>query len=1024
MKRIAVSSAIVALVAASFLTPAAGALAASAEPCSTYEVISARGTSAPPQGSHLTESDYKNDPLAGKGPEGDDVEKRLRQQLKNVIDPTTNTKVSVRGWALRYPAGDLTPLFVDPETDGHKPDNSYTQGMKQGAKSLVDRISARHAACGDMRFVLSGYSQGTDALAHGLAKLTAAQKHLIVAMVSFGDPFFNNSDTVADRGTYYTDHYGTFGKRAKWSKLIDAPVFSYCRKGDIACNLDVSAPNPYSPTGLPFLATEDFKVLGMNPPFDPLHIHSSYYLTSVPNQAADDVAGVLNPNCAPATGAKPPHLVISGPSSIYAGEKAQFNTTGSRINPCLALNWTWSVPVIVANALKVTPLAAGGTVGTPAQESRVDVPPSSSKPRFSPTFDSPGSYPVEASLNTVEFGQQSVQTQVNVLPVPTVAPGSPQAAFVRTGDLLTMRWTQPGEAAEYYVLRNSAGDVVAAAKLLPLDAATPSLFEWKLNLPQDVYTLDAVNHAGQTSATAVWPADAAHYQFNLDGTATGDTLTLSGTRTEAFDQLLAAHPSNAPIVTGNYSATFTPDSGAPVAISMTDADATLDWDATTWTFTWRFHGADATTMRGGLAAAWLAGGSLDLQVDGNPVRIVDASTTESTHDDPYVIDPNATVPEGATADEFWGSVADHSLNLAHTGSYSTATFPAWGEKDAGFPWTSGTTSDVHTFIGTSEVSNSAHVVLQQLGAPDSTDEDNIVAGISGLIGDGSTDTMRKFIQSGTISFRVDGGAVNVLTVHGTLAQAEDAFPTPTAPVIEDQVIYADLYRTVQWTPVISWGVDGSGSYSISVPSGIVGVANGENSGYIDEIYGQPGHTGTYPVVVTASNATGTTTRTFDLVVNPGSADDRYYITGAARLWRQSDGSFDFYEGRLDWVNADNPNMEEWVPAVHESGIAEHVPDWYVTTTFTAVDPHIYKPDGTEVAFTGTLNVLLRHSLSGDGEVRLTSTDLRFPDNSTDAVNQLWKSALEFTFKMSEGGSVNRVWHAGYFPDVDRTGATG
>ena len=48
----------------------------------------------------------------------------------------------------------------------------------------------------------------------------------------------------------------------------------------------------------------------------------------------------------------------------------------------------------------------------------------------------------------------------------------------------------------------------------------------------------------------------------------------------------------------------------------------------------------------------------------------------------------------------------------------------------------------------------------------------------GGVGDGAVETMRDFVQNGTVTFRVDSGEVNVVHTTATLLQAEELYPGP------------------------------------------------------------------------------------------------------------------------------------------------------------------------------------------------------------------------------------------------------
>jgi hypothetical protein len=57
----------------------------------------------------------------------------------------------------------------------------------------------------------------------------------LVGAVLFGDPYFNNHDTTADRGTYQKGLSGNLGIRPVFSGAKRGHVISYCHEHDPVC---------------------------------------------------------------------------------------------------------------------------------------------------------------------------------------------------------------------------------------------------------------------------------------------------------------------------------------------------------------------------------------------------------------------------------------------------------------------------------------------------------------------------------------------------------------------------------------------------------------------------------------------------------------------------------------------------------------------------------------------------------------------------------------------------------------------
>lgn len=91
----------------------------------------------------------------------------------------------------------------------------FLTSAARGTAAMQQHIEARNKECPQMKFALSGYSQGV-MVVHGL-KLSAAAKNNVVAIAAFGDP------------------YTVLGAAATWPINNAAGVYKNCASGDPVC---------------------------------------------------------------------------------------------------------------------------------------------------------------------------------------------------------------------------------------------------------------------------------------------------------------------------------------------------------------------------------------------------------------------------------------------------------------------------------------------------------------------------------------------------------------------------------------------------------------------------------------------------------------------------------------------------------------------------------------------------------------------------------------------------------------------
>lgn len=159
----------------------------------------------------------------------------------------------VKGYGVKYPAVNVKSL------DGVGAAlhigflGKYTDSVREGTKDAEGWIRARHARCPDTRFILSGYSQGAQAMGDLLQRSDAGK--WVVAAAFFGDPYFN-ADSWSARGSFDPAAYGAFGPRKEWSPALHGRVVSYCHFHDLICNISNRHGDDYvrNPANVSFVA--------------------------------------------------------------------------------------------------------------------------------------------------------------------------------------------------------------------------------------------------------------------------------------------------------------------------------------------------------------------------------------------------------------------------------------------------------------------------------------------------------------------------------------------------------------------------------------------------------------------------------------------------------------------------------------------------------------------------------------------------------------------------------------------------
>lgn len=199
---------------------------------------------------------------------------KLSSPAQHFVDTWTRikgaqtTKVSLNS----YPASDWKG-FANAFLHLNGP---YTTSVVHGKTWLSAEIDAINIRCTNAphKIILLGYSQGAQVTADVYQNGNTAN---VLGVVLFGDPYFNPADAAVDTGGYDKKHYGSLGRRPRFSPPHGQRVISYCHQNDPVCQF----PWPTDP-GLSVVKLVAF--------FKASHAHDSYSKRNEPAQAANALA--------------------------------------------------------------------------------------------------------------------------------------------------------------------------------------------------------------------------------------------------------------------------------------------------------------------------------------------------------------------------------------------------------------------------------------------------------------------------------------------------------------------------------------------------------------------------------------------------------------------------------------------------------------------------------------------------------------------------------------------------------------
>ncbi len=203
--------------------------ARAATECPRFEFVGGRGSGQSPQGDG---GDYSAGNQYGMGP----LLYSVYDQLAGLVG-----RDQISAYGVHYPSVGIAGSFGE-YVNGTgaflhiKPLGSYTDSVRAGTADTLAHIRDRRRVCGDTtRFILTGYSQGAQAVGDALQSMTAQERASVAAAAFFGDPYFN-ARSASSRATD-ADHYGLLGVRDEWPADMSGKIFSYCRPHDPICGI-------------------------------------------------------------------------------------------------------------------------------------------------------------------------------------------------------------------------------------------------------------------------------------------------------------------------------------------------------------------------------------------------------------------------------------------------------------------------------------------------------------------------------------------------------------------------------------------------------------------------------------------------------------------------------------------------------------------------------------------------------------------------------------------------------------------
>lgn len=492
---------------------------------------------------------------------------------------------------------------------------------------------------------------------------------------------------------------------------------------------------------------------------------------------------------------------------------------------------------------------------------------------FRPELDRPGRHNI--AYVAVMDGQYHEGHALVTVPTPlNYAPRAPGYYRYTSPESETILWSGSDDS-EYYEIRDARGEVMHRIVPVPEVQADGRVLHSYTSFadadtaarggqPDDSLsstgggqpTISAVNVVGSTPGIPVLSAPEVSYQSTASGAGDGSdaVLTFSGISDDDLLQALQTPTPGVVDVAGDYSASFVSPSLSRYEVAMQNAVASIAEDeAGSWSLALEL-GNLATEegtalhqlMDDGFAPELLFGGSVDLELEGTPIRITITPTADALDLSNYVIssDPPPTLQDEVQS----ASKRDENIELNYYVSPGVPLPSLFTGTPSGLKvFDSTSITNVRSYLGDVEVTNTFSL---EIHARRGTRNAQII-----LIGDpagGSSSAWKEFLSEGTLTFQVNGGATNVLGLRVSQEDSEALATGPAPELIGTETVVFKQGVLRSWSPVIDWKSEEPGYVYLDgqLPTGL------SFDWRSNRIQGSASEPGIWPVTVYAESSRG------------------------------------------------------------------------------------------------------------------------------------------------------------------------
>lgn len=467
-------------------TPGADASKSSPkDACPDFEFIGARGSGEDNEYDDKTRYTATN-PTYGMGGELNDVYQRLAQAAES--DGRTITPYGVP-----YPAVGIDVIGGETLTTGDL--SVYTKSVELGAHAAAAELERVSHACPNTGVIVSGYSQGAQAIVDAVLSATPGARASIVAAVFFGNTYFDASDSADDYGSYdpRLNGYLADGSTAPasgigsdpaagphWAKAFDtATIFDYCHDGDPICGLvdeRTVAGKRYPVRDFAHIVAADSS--GAENPS--ILTHHTDYLDGDTANAAQQLKSLLG---LPLGTAAVTHATLTAPTSTEVGTRTTFNAGGSLSDPAdPIISYRWTVDA-----------------GTAQQHTAT-----TTSPRYTTTFATARRHTMTLQTTTGSGAKSTAVRTVDVVAAASTTPPEPTQVTETAGDgAVTLSWPNVS-GADFYAVSDGSGRLLTAfTPLVPGQSPVSWTDTGLKNGSERQYRVYAVNGMGASLGSAL-----------------------------------------------------------------------------------------------------------------------------------------------------------------------------------------------------------------------------------------------------------------------------------------------------------------------------------------------------------------------------------------------------------------------------------------------------------------------------------------------------------------------------------------